>query len=207
MSRALHVRLLLVALMVGAFAVMAPSVAFGQDSGSCEPDPTTGEVPPECQSAQAAQSGEGGSAQGGGGDGGGTGGGQGGSAEGGGGAGGIGTDEPAGEEPAGEEPAGDDPDEGDDEDDRRVRVTFRDLDCHDFSSQAHAQAVLNRNTNDPHALDTDNDGFACENFFVRRVVVSRVLARTGPHALEVALAGGLCLLGSLALRRRRISSR
>ena len=39
---------------------------------------------------------------------------------------------------------------------------FTDLDCVDFATQAEAQAVLNQDLSDPHGLDADNDGFACE---------------------------------------------
>ncbi|WP_083940197.1 excalibur calcium-binding domain-containing protein [Saccharomonospora saliphila] len=37
-----------------------------------------------------------------------------------------------------------------------------DLDCRDFSSQAEAQAEFDRDPTDPHRLDADNDGIACE---------------------------------------------
>jgi hypothetical protein len=40
---------------------------------------------------------------------------------------------------------------------------FRDLECPDFPSQAAAQAELRRDPGDPHRLDTDNDGIACES--------------------------------------------
>jgi hypothetical protein len=39
-----------------------------------------------------------------------------------------------------------------------------DLNCADFSSQAEAQAELDRNPSDPNNLDADNDGQACEDF-------------------------------------------
>jgi hypothetical protein len=39
-----------------------------------------------------------------------------------------------------------------------------DLDCKDFNSQAEAQAKLEEDTSDPHRLDADNDGQACEAF-------------------------------------------
>jgi Ca2+-binding RTX toxin-like protein len=38
-----------------------------------------------------------------------------------------------------------------------------DLDCDDFATQREAQAVLNRDPSDPHGLDGDNDGIACEH--------------------------------------------
>jgi len=40
---------------------------------------------------------------------------------------------------------------------------FVDLDCKDFPSQAAAQAELRRNPSDPHGLDADRDGIACES--------------------------------------------
>lgn len=42
---------------------------------------------------------------------------------------------------------------------------FVDLDCDDFSSQVSAQAKLDENKQDPHNLDADNDGQACEASF------------------------------------------
>ncbi len=39
-----------------------------------------------------------------------------------------------------------------------------DRDCPDFSSQAAAQAQLERDPTDPHRLDADEDGQACEDF-------------------------------------------
>ena len=38
----------------------------------------------------------------------------------------------------------------------------QDLDCSDFATQAEAQAVYNQDPSDPHGLDGDNDGIACE---------------------------------------------
>ena len=38
----------------------------------------------------------------------------------------------------------------------------QDLDCDDFATSAEAQAELNRDPTDPHNLDTDDDGIACE---------------------------------------------
>jgi hypothetical protein len=39
-----------------------------------------------------------------------------------------------------------------------------DLDCKDFGSQAEAQAKYEQDPSDPHRLDADNDGQACEAF-------------------------------------------
>jgi hypothetical protein len=38
----------------------------------------------------------------------------------------------------------------------------RDLDCADFATQAAAQRELERDPTDPHNLDADDDGIACE---------------------------------------------
>ena len=38
-----------------------------------------------------------------------------------------------------------------------------DLNCADFGSQAEAQAELERDPSDPHNLDADDDGTACED--------------------------------------------
>jgi hypothetical protein len=37
-----------------------------------------------------------------------------------------------------------------------------DLDCDDFDTQEEAQAVLDADPSDPHRLDEDDDGLACE---------------------------------------------
>ncbi len=39
----------------------------------------------------------------------------------------------------------------------------RDLDCSDFRTQAEAQRVLDADRSDPHRLDSDRDGIACES--------------------------------------------
>jgi micrococcal nuclease len=43
------------------------------------------------------------------------------------------------------------------------RANGGDLDCKDFKTQRAAQKVLDANRNDPHKLDQDKDGIACEN--------------------------------------------
>ena len=46
----------------------------------------------------------------------------------------------------------------------RPRPAFGDLDCPDFATQAEAQAYFEAaGPGDPHRLDADNDGIACEN--------------------------------------------
>lgn len=44
-------------------------------------------------------------------------------------------------------------------------VAFRDRDCSDFSTQAQAQRFFERHNpaRDPHRLDADHDGIACES--------------------------------------------
>lgn len=42
--------------------------------------------------------------------------------------------------------------------------TSKDLNCKDFSSQAEAQQELANDPSDPHNLDADDDGQACEAF-------------------------------------------
>ncbi|MFC4005103.1 excalibur calcium-binding domain-containing protein [Prauserella oleivorans] len=44
-----------------------------------------------------------------------------------------------------------------------VVAVQQDLDCADFGSQAEAQATLDADPSDPHRLDADNDGIACED--------------------------------------------
>jgi micrococcal nuclease len=46
---------------------------------------------------------------------------------------------------------------------RDRRSIARDLDCKDFKTQREAQAVLNADPSDPHRLDRDRDGIACES--------------------------------------------
>lgn len=39
----------------------------------------------------------------------------------------------------------------------------QDYDCSDFATQEEAQAEYDKDPNDPHGLDGDNDGIACES--------------------------------------------
>lgn len=104
--------------------------------------------------------------------------------------------------------------------DRTFDTSFDELDCRDFSSQEDAQAELDRDTSDPHRLDADNDGRACEEFFVQAVeTVPSGGVETGgggtlgtgptPAATAAKIAGPLALLlvvgGLLGLRRGRLS--
>jgi hypothetical protein len=63
-----------------------------------------------------------------------------------------------------------------------------DLDCKDFNSQAEAQAKLDEDRSDPHRLDADNDGQACETFPYTQ-------PDPGPTPSEPGTAGGLPFTG------------
>jgi hypothetical protein len=41
--------------------------------------------------------------------------------------------------------------------------SFQDRDCKDFKTQKEAQSFFNQFSGDPHKLDRDNDGIACEH--------------------------------------------
>lgn len=101
---------------------------------------------------------------------------------------------------------------------------FADKDCADFPSQAAAQAELKKNPRDPHKLDADHDGYACETRFGAPAKSGQVkvkpvggVATGGGEAVEanggflevaaVALTGTALLTvsaagASLVLRRR-----
>ncbi|MEU3626139.1 excalibur calcium-binding protein [Amycolatopsis coloradensis] len=80
-----------------------------------------------------------------------------------------------------------------------------DKDCADFPSQAAAQAELKKNPRDPHKLDGDNDGYACESRFgepaksgqVKVKPVGGVATGGGEEAAEVN--GGLLEISAVAL--------
>ncbi|MEY2397400.1 MAG: hypothetical protein QOJ00_574, partial [Actinomycetota bacterium] len=71
--------------------------------------------------------------------------------------------------------------------------------CSDFQYQEGAQAVYNANRSDPHGLDSDHDGVACESLPHRRRAGG--LARTGANAVPFAAWGLAAVLGGLILRR------
>ncbi len=94
-----------------------------------------------------------------------------------------------------------------------------DLDCADFANQAQAQAVYNQDPSDPHGLDADNDGIACETLDGSVVaedqtqapvaeqqapVVEQQVPATGGPAL-LAIAGGVLLLtgGAFGMKMSR----
>ncbi|MBB5854280.1 excalibur calcium-binding domain-containing protein [Amycolatopsis umgeniensis] len=81
---------------------------------------------------------------------------------------------------------------------------FDDKDCADFPSQAAAQAELKKNPRDPHKLDGDHDGYACESRFGEpkksgQVKVKPVggVATGGGETAEPN--GGLLEIGAVAL--------
>ena len=65
---------------------------------------------------------------------------------------------------------------------------FADKDCADFATKAEAQAALDADRSDPHRLDADNDGLACESQFGRGSSAQQV--RVHPVG-GVATGGGL----------------
>jgi hypothetical protein len=54
-----------------------------------------------------------------------------------------------------------------------------DLNCEDFTHQEDAQAVLVADRRDPHGLDEDRDGIACNHLPSRRVAIVSTAVRTG----------------------------
>jgi LPXTG-motif cell wall-anchored protein len=85
-----------------------------------------------------------------------------------------------------------------------------DLDCDDFATQEEAQAELERDLSDPHGLDADHDGIACEDDKpAPGAGGGDELPTTGVPAGAIAVValvllafgGGLYLVG----RRRRVT--
>ena len=63
-----------------------------------------------------------------------------------------------------------------------------DLDCADFASQADAQAEFQRDRSDPHGLDPDGDGIACESIVPsRNQFLVYIAAAVGLLGLLVAI--------------------
>lgn len=92
-----------------------------------------------------------------------------------------------------------------------------DLDCADFATQEEAQAEYDADPSDPHGLDADDDGVACEDLMPGGVedddvtgADDDVLADTGatlPAATIPTLVSGVVLLGAgIGIHRRRKSS-
>lgn len=86
-----------------------------------------------------------------------------------------------------------------------------DLDCADFDNQAEAQATYEQDRSDPHDLDRDDDGEACEDFDYGDDAVEtpgRIDTGAGGTARDdvTPLVGGAltgALVGGLAVARRR----
>ncbi len=96
----------------------------------------------------------------------------------------------------------------------------QDLDCADFQTQAEAQAVYNQNPSDPHNLDGDNDGKACEGNPLGSAEHPDGGMETGaggtaeggpddsPELLVLGMVGGgLLAAGGVVLARRRSGRR
>jgi excalibur calcium-binding domain-containing protein len=98
---------------------------------------------------------------------------------------------------------------------------FEDKDCRDFATQEEAQAVLDADASDPHQLDGDHDGIACETVFgdsggdqveekpsggVDTGGLSENPAEDSGSGLLIVL-GGLALAGSAAVVVRRRATR
>ena len=70
------------------------------------------------------------------------------------------------------------------------------LNCEDFSSQSDAQAELDEDSSDPHNLDADNDGRACEDSFGESV------SSTDTPRSGIETGGGGTLRSELARSNR-----
>ncbi|UJW34380.1 excalibur calcium-binding protein [Saccharothrix sp. AJ9571] len=95
-------------------------------------------------------------------------------------------------------------------------TTAKDKDCADFATQADAQAEWAKDPSDPHGLDADDDGYACESQFgepsgqVKKTPSGGVDtggSEDSSSSAPLAALGGLTLLGGsaaavLASRRR-----
>ncbi|MDI5977296.1 hypothetical protein [Amycolatopsis magusensis] len=95
-------------------------------------------------------------------------------------------------------------------------TTSKDKDCADFATQADAQAEWAKDQSDPHGLDADDDGYACESHFgepsgqVKKTPAGGVDtggSEESSSTAPLAAFGGLTLLGGgaaavLASRRR-----
>jgi LPXTG-motif cell wall-anchored protein len=91
-----------------------------------------------------------------------------------------------------------------------------DLDCPDFSTQSQAQTVYDSDPSDPHRLDRDGDGIACESAGGSGVALSApqggvATGAGGTAGLEAEglfALGGLALAGAggLVLYRRRLAA-
>lgn len=71
--------------------------------------------------------------------------------------------EPLDDEPRYEAPDYDAPEDYQPAANSQPRSTGGDLDCQDFATHAKAQSFFRSQVGDPHRLDQDNDGIACES--------------------------------------------
>jgi hypothetical protein len=91
----------------------------------------------------------------------------------------------------------------------------QDVDCEDFATREEAQDVLERDRSDPHNLDSNGNGIACENLPARdapRVAPAPAggvaagrggAARTGPGGLAVGLVAAGVVIGGAGVGRLR----
>ena len=83
----------------------------------------------------------------------------------------------------------------------------QDVDCPQFATQEEAQSFFDAEggpASDPHGLDADDDGIACEDLPSVAVIAAGdgELAATGADPWALALLGGLLLsVGTVAYRR------
>lgn len=85
-----------------------------------------------------------------------------------------------------------------------ARLTVEDLDCSDFRTREDAQAVLDANRADPHELDGDDDGRACETLPARGArPTARTLAATGWAPLGLVRLGLVAMLLGWSLVRAK----
>lgn len=97
-----------------------------------------------------------------------------------------------------------------------------DLDCGDFATQGEAQAELDADPSDPHGLDADDDGVACEDLppgddtddgadddvtAPTRVDTGGGGTARSDMAAPVVAAGSLLILGGIFAARRLARSR
>ena len=81
----------------------------------------------------------------------------------------------------------------------------QDVDCPQFATHEEAQAFFEAEggpASDPHGLDADDDGLACETLPRADAVVDGELAATGADPWALALLGAMLLVvGAVAYRR------
>jgi len=98
-----------------------------------------------------------------------------------------------------------------------VAASGDDYDCSDFETQSQAQAVYNQDPSDPHGLDREGDGIACETSGGSSVsssgpqdgVATGAGGTAGLESKDLFAYGGLALAGAggLVLYRRRFAAR